>query len=193
MFNNQKSVSRERLIGISFVDILIQAVFLLFIALTVGYQDPIVIEKIREYEAFGKDICNKANKNSIKECKEVIDPIVDKATGNGLSLCILPKTGERSILSARFVVVSPVEIRFVGFTNEYYEYLESKGYQERLSLAKSIKSGVYPVGNMESIFGFIREEKCTHSVTIRKWEGAWRESDLIPAFNSLSNLQKMSK
>lgn len=193
MFNNQKAVSRERLIGISFVDILIQAVFLLFIALTVGYQDPVVIERIREYEAFGKDICNKANKNSVKECREVIDPIVDKEIGRGLSLCIPPKSGERSILSARFSVISPTEIRFVEFTKEFYKYLEEKGYLEKLSRAKSINSGVYTVNNVESTFGFIKEEKCIHSVTIRKWEGAWRESDLTPAFNALSNLQKMSK
>lgn len=193
MFTNQKSVSRERLIGISFVDILIQAVFLLFIALTVGYQDPVVIERIREYEAFGKDICNKANKNSVKECREVIEPVVDKAIGKGLSLCIPPKSGERSILSARFIVVSPSEIRFIEFTKEFYEYLEEKKYLDKLSRAKSINSGVYPVNNVESIFGFIKEEKCIHSVTIRKWEGAWRESELNPAFNALSNLQKMSK
>lgn len=193
MFSDKKSVSRERLIGISFVDILIQAVFLLFIALTVGYQDPVVIERIREYEAFGKDICNKANKNSIKECREVVEPVIDKAVGKGLSLCIPPKSGERSILTARFIVVSPSEIRFLEFTKEYYEYLSSKGYEDKLSRAKATKTGVYAVASMESVFGFIREEKCIHSVTIRKWEGAWRESDLTPAFNALYKLQTMNK
>ncbi len=193
MFDNRNAVSRERLIGISFVDILIQAVFLLFIALTVGYQDPVIIERIREYEAFGKDICNKANKDSIKECREVVEPVVDKAIGRGLSLCIPPKVGDRSVLSVRFSVVSPSEIRFIEFTKDYYDYLESKGYEDKLTRAKATKSGIYEVGDLDRHFGFIREDKCIHSVTIRKWEGAWRESDLAPAFNALSKLQTMNR
>ena len=193
MFDNQKEVSRERLIGISFVDILIQAVFLLFIALTVGYQDPVIIERIREYEAFGKDLCNKANKDSVKECREVIEPVVDKAIGKGLSLCIPPKIGDSAILSARFIVVSPSQIKFIEFTEDYYKHLEGKGYLEKLNRAKSIKSGIYEVGNIDSVFGFIREDKCIHSIPVKKWEGAWYEKDLSPAFNALYKLQKMNK
>ena len=45
-----RGVSRERIIGISFADILIQTVFLLLLILIVGYVDPIERLKIKEYE-----------------------------------------------------------------------------------------------------------------------------------------------
>lgn len=193
MFTNHKSVSRERLIGISFVDILIQAVFLLFIALTVGYQDPVVIERIREYEAFGKDICNKANKNSIKECREVVEPTVDKAFGKGLSVCIKPTQPNQSVLSAKFVVLSPKEIEFVEFTSNYISYLEGRGDEERLNKVKNMRRGIYPTENIVSTFGFIREEKCFHYVTTKNWKGAWDQETLMPAFRELSKLQLLQK
>ncbi len=193
MFNNQKSVSRERLIGISFVDILIQAVFLLFIALTVGYQDPEVIEKIREYEAFGKDICNKVNKSSVKECREVIEPTVDKAFGKGLAVCIKPTQPNQYILSARFIVLSPKEIEFIEFTPDYISYLKEKNDEERLRIIKSVGKGVYSVEKITSTFGFIREDKCFHNVTVRNWKGPWEQETLMPAFRELSKLQTISK
>ena len=96
MLKNQKAVSRERVIGISFVDILIQAVFILFLALTVGYTDPMNLFKIKEYEQAGRDLCNKVNKDSVTECREVIDPIIDKELGKGmLALCIKPESNDR--------------------------------------------------------------------------------------------------
>ena len=69
MFDN-RAVSRERVIGISFVDILIQAVFLLFAMLLIGYVDPLELLRIREYEEAGKDLCNKLVKDSPKACRE---------------------------------------------------------------------------------------------------------------------------
>lgn len=70
MFNSKK-VSQERVMGISFVDILIQAVFLLLIILMVGYVDPVEQVKFEFYEA-GKDLCNKINKDSPQACVEYI-------------------------------------------------------------------------------------------------------------------------
>jgi hypothetical protein len=67
---NSKKVSQERVMGISFVDILIQAVFLLLLILMVGYVDPEEKEKILLYEAAGKDLCNKLNKDSPQACVE---------------------------------------------------------------------------------------------------------------------------
>jgi hypothetical protein len=67
-----KNVSRERVIGISFVDILIQAVFVLLLALIVGYVDPVEKLQIKEYEEVGKDLCKKLNKDSVEACREFI-------------------------------------------------------------------------------------------------------------------------
>ncbi len=70
MFNSKK-ISQERVIGISFVDILIQAVFLLLLILMVGYVDPEDQIKFQFYEA-GKDLCNKLHKDTPQACVEFI-------------------------------------------------------------------------------------------------------------------------
>jgi len=73
---DQKRVSQERVIGISFVDILIQAIFVLLVALFVGYVDPTVkvqMEQQSEYGQVGKDLCHKLNKDSVEACREYID------------------------------------------------------------------------------------------------------------------------
>lgn len=71
MFDGKK-VSRERVIGISFIDILIQAVFVLLLALIVGYVDPVEKLQIKEYVEVGKDLCKKLNKDSVEACREFI-------------------------------------------------------------------------------------------------------------------------
>jgi len=73
---DQRRVSQERVIGISFVDILIQAVFVLLIALIVGYVDPVVkieMEAKSEYGQIGKDLCHKLNKDSLQACREYVE------------------------------------------------------------------------------------------------------------------------
>jgi len=75
---DQRRVSQERVIGISFVDILIQAVFVLLVALFVGYVDPsvqIVLEEQSEYGQIGKDLCNKVNKDSLEACREYLKDV----------------------------------------------------------------------------------------------------------------------
>ena len=70
MFNSRK-VSQERVMGISFVDILIQAVFLLLLILMVGYVDP--LDQIKfEFAEAGKDLCHKLDKDSPGACVEYI-------------------------------------------------------------------------------------------------------------------------
>ena len=74
MFDNRK-VSQERVIGISFVDILIQALFVLLVALLVGYMDPTERSALVVEGAFGgvgKDLCAKLNKDSLEACREYI-------------------------------------------------------------------------------------------------------------------------
>jgi hypothetical protein len=69
---DRKAVSRERVIGISFADILIQAVFVLFIAMLIGYIDPDELDKIKEYQQAGLDACQKLNKDSPAECRQFV-------------------------------------------------------------------------------------------------------------------------
>jgi hypothetical protein len=70
---SQRRVSQERVMGISFVDILIQAVFVLLVALMAGYIDPADRLKIKEWEEAGKDLCvKKLNRDSPEACREYV-------------------------------------------------------------------------------------------------------------------------
>jgi len=95
---DQRRVSQERVIGISFVDILIQAVFVLLVALFVGYVDPEVKAKLETdsmYGEVGKDLCHKLNKDSIEACREYVedkqlvvkDPLQNEFNAVGRDIC----------------------------------------------------------------------------------------------------------
>ncbi len=73
---DRKKVSRERVIGISFVDILIQAIFVLMIAFVVGYVDPVQKLQLKEFFEAGKDLCKKRNKDSMLSCREFLKEAV---------------------------------------------------------------------------------------------------------------------
>jgi len=77
--------------GISFVDILIQAVFVLLIALMAGYIDPAQMEKIEKYAAAGLDLCVKLNKDSPEACREYVKDqqigLSDEFDGIGTDVC----------------------------------------------------------------------------------------------------------
>ena len=73
MLFDSRGASRERVIGLSFVDILIQFLFVIFIAYLV-----ILDEKkgSEEHAQIGKDFCVKVRKDSPLACREVIDKFV---------------------------------------------------------------------------------------------------------------------
>lgn len=193
MLKNQKAISRERLIGISFVDILIQAVFILFIALTVGYLDPIERFKIKDYAEAGKDLCNKVNKDSVKECREIIDPIIEKELNKGmLALCIKPESTDRSVVTARFIITSPTEARFLGFSPQYMNYLEKKGDLDRSSKAKLLSPGTYKIGSIDQNFSFLMEPKCIHTVLI-DFEGTLNRQEIDEIRRTLLKLNNKAK
>lgn len=193
MLKNQKAISRERLIGISFVDILIQAVFILFIALTVGYLDPIERFKIKDYAEAGKDLCNKVNKDSVKECREIIDPIIEKELNKGmLALCIKPESTDRSVVTARFIITSPTEARFLGFSPQYMNYLEKKGDLDRSSKAKLLSPGTYKIGSIDQNFSFLMESKCIHTVLI-DFEGTLNRQEIDEIRRTLLKLNNKAK
>lgn len=96
---DQRRVSQERVIGISFVDILIQAVFVLLVALFVGYVDPeiqVTIGENSKYGEVGKDLCHKLNKDSIEACREYVqdkqlvveDKSQDEFNSLGRDICL---------------------------------------------------------------------------------------------------------
>jgi hypothetical protein len=192
MLKNQKAISRERVIGISFVDILIQAVFILFLAVTIGYVDPTKLLKIKEYEQVGRDLCNKVNKDSVKECREIVDPIIDKEVNKGmLALCMKP-LNDRPVATARFIVISPSEVKFLGFTPQYFSYLEKKGDSDRLLKAKSLSSGIYKIGSIDQSFNFLMEPNCIHHI-FRDFEGTLNRQEIDEIYLIISRLGAKSK
>jgi hypothetical protein len=196
MFFNKKAVSKERLIGISFADILIQAVFLLFIALTVGYQDPVIIERVRDYKALGEDICNKVNKSSIKECVETLNSMIekDKKRKGDLALCIEPETDVKVKFSAIFDANSPKEVYFRGFTNDYLKYLENKGMMDKLEIAKKLNfQRQYPLNEIEKTFGFMRESNCIHKITYRYSGSSWTPQEMREYSSRIVALESKSQ
>ena len=199
---NKKAVSRERLIGISFIDILIQVIFLLFLALTIlkaRCLNPTEFKAYQEnkenvkYAGVGKDLCNKTNRDSPTECREVLTPIVEKEFSKGsLSLCLKP-INEKVMLSANFKVLSPKKIRFNQFTSAYKEYLEKHHDTNRLARIQSIKPGVYSTQSIHQVFGFIKEAGCRHAIQSYSWEGSWNQRQLQPAFKALNELSEFKK
>jgi hypothetical protein len=89
--STQRRVSQERVMGISFVDILIQAVFVLLVALMVGYIDPAQKVKIEKYAAAGLDLCVKLNKDSPEACREYVKDqqigLTSQFDGIGADVC----------------------------------------------------------------------------------------------------------
>jgi hypothetical protein len=77
---DRKKVSRERVIGISFIDILIQTVFVLMLAYVVGFVDPVQKLQLKEFYEAGKDLCKKRNIDSPIACREFLQQaeIVEK-------------------------------------------------------------------------------------------------------------------
>ena len=169
---DRRGVSRERVIGISFVDILIQAVFLLLLILIVGYIDPVDFLLIKEYESVGKDLCHKLNKDSPKACRELIDstqigPVEDSSFNKlGSDVCSLlgketPEDCQKSLnkfiglkpcIASIDIVRAPVSViweinssdtaKFIGFSNEYIKYLERERDEARLNIVKKLEAKI---------------------------------------------------
>ena len=164
-----RGVSRERIIGISFVDILIQAVFLLLLILIVGYVDPIESLKIKEYEDIGKDLCVKINKDSPKACREYVENTKIGPVGNNefgkigsevckklgkssakdcsdaldkvysLWPCIESKDGVRSPWIARWEINTLTSAKFLGFSDEYLKHLKTQEDTKRIAMVKALE------------------------------------------------------
>ncbi len=95
-------------------------------------------------------------------------------------------------MTARFIVTSPTETKFLGFTPQYFTYLEKKGDKERLAKAKSVAPGMYGINSIDQNFSFLMEPNCIHTIS-RDWEGTWERRQLDQIFATLSRLGNKSK
>ena len=232
---NSRRVSQERVMGISFVDILIQAVFVLLIALMAGYIDPLERIKIEQYEQVGKDLCTKLNKDNPIACRDYVqgkqvnfeDPIsrpkieayavlgrelcdklnkenpatcteflvgkqinATRGDDKGSQLPCLKAISQNSIpISTIWEIQSPNEIAFIKFTPQYLEYIrEDKdrfAYVQRIQAQSQLR---LKPSEVNSLFGFIRQQKCFHEVLIN-WKGGYSQEDLQEARRSIWKLR----
>jgi hypothetical protein len=158
--------------GISFVDILIQVIFILLVALMAGYIDPVERLKIEQFEQAGKDLCNKLNQDSPEACREYIQgkkigvlgelsdvgdtvcprvgaqdsksciQAVDRVLGEGSQRPCLKTPLKNSIPPSTRWEVRPEEIIFLGFTPQYLDYLRKRADQKRLAIVQRLQEQV---------------------------------------------------
>lgn len=109
--SSQRRVSQERVMGISFVDVLIQAVFVLLIALMVGYIDPAQMEKIEKYAAAGLDLCVKLKQGSPEACREYVKDQQVGLTGefDGIGTDVCKRLGATTLAECRAALDSKFE------------------------------------------------------------------------------------
>jgi hypothetical protein len=160
---NKRVLSRERVISISFVDILIQTIFLLLLLLFVGYLDPLEKLKIQSEVSAGRDYCNKKYPNNPIACKQDLDnQAKNLASLSNLSPC-LSTTKVAVNTSIILKIANENEFYFEKFTPEYNKYLAEKNDSVRLAKANEFRSGlVIPVSDISSKIGFMREDNCYH-------------------------------
>lgn len=169
-------MSRERIIGISLVDILIQVVFVLFIALIAGYEDPEIRLRNSKFEDAGRELCQTgpSGRDSIKKCVEdyaKLKAVNGKADNeNGKLVACMPQSDGKSTHPAfKYTVakrdslkIDKAKIYFHGFTKDYLDYLNEHKMERSRKLADAIKEGFISVSELEKNFGFIREADCYH-------------------------------
>ena len=197
-------MSRERIIGISLVDILIQVVFVLFIALIAGYEDPEIRLRNSKFEDAGRELCQTgpSGRDSIKKCVEdyaKLKEVNGKAdTENGKLIACMPRSDRMHTNYAfKYTIVkrdSPkieATIYFDGFTKEYFDYLNEHKMEESLKSANAIKPGsVISVSELEENFGFIREVDCYHEALSNPNDGEESRKLAGPVITAVTKVLK---
>lgn len=164
---NKKQLSRERVISISFVDILIQAIFVLLVLLYVGYIDPKQRLLIESQAQAGRDFCNKNFPNDPVKCQQVLKQVTEeyKSTSN-LRPCLPTKSVNAPPFSLQFRIKGANEIEFIRFTPEYLSYLKSTNQVERLSEALNLKPQIMTLNGIKERFSFVSEDNCYHTASL---------------------------
>ncbi len=141
---------RDKVVFISLVDILYQLIFVLLIVVLSVYKDFSTL--VTQVGNIDKTILE-ANqcKAQLNECRK-----------QNLQAC-LPASKTSTVRSIIFEANSSTSLVFVGFSLDYYKYLESNGDKAREKLARSFQPGVVmSVNDLEKNFSFVREDDCFH-------------------------------
>jgi len=161
--HSKKAVSRERVISISFIDIFVQALFLLLLLLTVGYIDPLDRLKIAKERQAGADFCKKHFPDNPGMCQEMQKKVLSEWTGKSkLSPCLTPKSNQDVPTTVEFHILGPDQIDFRGFSAEYRKYLNQTAQFEKLEKIEQVRPGVRSLEQVRKDLGFVREASCYH-------------------------------
>jgi hypothetical protein len=220
---SRRKVSQERVMGISFVDVLMQVIFVLLVVLMVGYIDPEEQDELNKYSKLGQDLCVKVNKDNFEACRDYLkdetvgvksefDSVgadackklgasnrddcfekINKLIGS-LNTC-LPTVRKNFVPpSTIWEILSPDEIRFVKFTDDYKNYISSKGMAEKVEIVNllGLKAGrVYRPSEIPAVFGFLKEGTCYHSYS-QTVIGRFSSKEIAAATAALWRLREFS-
>jgi hypothetical protein len=109
--------------------------------------------------------------------------------------CIAHISKSQLSYSTYWIIHSPGEIEFDTFSTPYMRYLKEKGFDEKLKKVSAINlSGkkLYKPSEIDSTFGFIREDSCFHEYHIER-TGKFADSDLLKERAALRSLRVFEK
>jgi hypothetical protein len=219
----RRKVSQERVMGISFVDVLMQVIFVLLVVLMVGYIDPEEKDALNKYSKLGQDLCVKVNKDNFEACRDYlnVETLVVKSEYDGVGADTCKKLGASNrddciervnkligslntclpTVRKNFVppstvweILSPDEIRFIKFTDEYKSYISSKGMIEKVEMVNllGLKAGhIYRPSEIATVFGFLKEGSCYHSYS-QTVTGRFTSKEIAAATAALWRLREFS-
>ncbi len=165
--HSKKAVSRERVISISFIDVFVQALFLLLLLLTVGYMDPLDRLKIAKEREAGADFCKKHFPDDPVGCQQMREKVLSEWTGKSkLNPCLTPNSNQDVPQTVEFHILGPDQVDFRGFTTDYRRYLKQTGQIGKLEKIEQVKVGVRSLEQTKKDLGFVRESSCYHRAVI---------------------------
>lgn len=163
---SRREVSRERVVGLTLIDIFIQLIFLLLGILLYIYADDFSIEKWEKFSrdgrsVYGADFSESWEKipSKIKEKGKGDTPgaVIVRASAPGLVAC-LDKTSQ--IPSAKFRLTEN-GIVFLGFTPKFFDYIKSN-HPDRLPRIHELTDSrrTYQPDQLRAEFSVLRVPGC---------------------------------
>jgi hypothetical protein len=198
---SRKEVSRERVVGLTLIDIFIQLIFLLLGLLLYIYQDDYSSEKWEEFSRNGKSVYGSSFSeswekmpNDVKDLREKLNTVQKGANSQAQSVTGAFAPGKQACLdkakrepSAKFLL-SKEGIHFIEFSAKFKSYLKDS-FPEKLSLAHSIESKsnkLFDVDGLRRDFAFIKDSDCQHFFEIRE------APDLVTDKQSYEDAKRLS-
>lgn len=211
-----KRGSRDKVILLTLIDLLLQLLFLFLFAVLVisqtslsekDWKDWIEISKVIKegninVPSFGPTwqmgqdcIFQKKDWKSPEQCRPIGFKPNDLDKLPELRLCLNTSDDKKATTpSTHWSINNPEEIQFDGFTDSYIEYLNAKQDKEKLAHVARLagyRGRKFSPEEILNTFAFIREVNCYHERRIRR-PGQFSDSQLNTAFSALNKLKLLA-